>query len=60
MLIHGDQDEVVAFDSLAQAGNALSAAGFDTYAHVMQGTGHGIAQDGLQVTLQFLQNFLPR
>lgn len=60
MLIHGDQDEVVSPESLTQAGNALSAAGFDTYAHVMKGSGHGIAQDGLQVTLQFLQNFLPK
>jgi phospholipase/carboxylesterase len=29
-------------------------AGFDTYGHVMKGTGHGIAQDGLQATLSFL------
>jgi phospholipase/carboxylesterase len=54
LLIHGDQDAVVPFDNLAYAGQMLTGAGFDTYAHVMQGTGHGIAQDGLQVTLRFI------
>jgi phospholipase/carboxylesterase len=34
------------------------AAGFQTYGHVMQGTGHGIAPDGLQVALQFLKENL--
>jgi phospholipase/carboxylesterase len=54
LLIHGDQDAVVPFDSLAYAGQMLTGAGFDTYAHVMKGTGHGIANDGLQVTLGFI------
>ncbi len=54
MLIHGDQDEVVEFDNLGLAGNALTSAGFSTFAHVMKGMGHGISQDGLQVTLDFL------
>jgi phospholipase/carboxylesterase len=55
LLIHGDQDAVVPFDEMARAGDALVAAGFQTYGHVMQGTGHGIAPDGLQVALQFLK-----
>lgn len=58
LLIHGDQDAVVPFDEMARAGDALVAAGFQTYGHVMQGTGHGIAQDGLQVALQFLKENL--
>ena len=58
MLIHGDQDEVVDFENLDRAGNALTSAGFSTYAHVMKGMGHGISQDGLQVTLDFLSTCL--
>ncbi len=59
LLIHGDQDEVVPFQDMSLAGNALVGAGFETYGHVMQGTGHGIAPDGLGVALQFLKERLP-
>ncbi|NPD15623.1 alpha/beta fold hydrolase [Xinfangfangia sp. D13-10-4-6] len=59
LLIHGDQDPVVPFENLALAGDALSGAGFDTYAHVMKGTGHGIAPDGLGAALGFLKEHLP-
>lgn len=58
LLIHGDQDPVVPFSDMGRAGDALVAAGFPTYGHVMQGTGHGIAPDGLGVTLQFLKERL--
>ena len=58
LLIHGDQDAVVPFTDMATAGDALVAAGFPTYGHVMQGTGHGIAPDGLGVALQFLKDRL--
>ncbi|MDZ4312407.1 MAG: alpha/beta fold hydrolase [Cypionkella sp.] len=58
MLIHGDQDPVVPFGEMQAAGNALVAAGFATYGHVMQGTGHGIAPDGLQVALSFIADRL--
>lgn len=59
LLIHGDADQVVPFDEMGRAGNALVAAGFETYGHVMQGTGHGIAPDGLSVALSFLKERLP-
>ncbi|WP_435258898.1 alpha/beta hydrolase [Thioclava sp. FR2] len=59
LLIHGDQDDVVPFQDMTLAGNALVSAGFETYGHVMQGTGHGIAPDGLGVALQFLKERLP-
>jgi phospholipase/carboxylesterase len=59
LLVHGDEDPVVDFSEMAKAGNALVAAGFDTYGHVMKGTGHGIAPDGLQVALHFLKENLP-
>lgn len=58
VLIHGDRDEMVPFSDMGLAGEALSAAGFETYAHVMQGTGHGIAPDGLGVALAFLKDRL--
>lgn len=58
LLIHGDQDPVVPFSDMGRAGDALVAAGFPTYGHVMQGTGHGIAPDGLGVALQFLKERL--
>jgi len=60
LLMHGDQDPVVPFDDMGRAGDALVAAGFATYGHVMQGTGHGIAPDGLGVALQFLKERLPQ
>ncbi|MEI4487126.1 alpha/beta fold hydrolase [Frigidibacter sp. MR17.14] len=59
LLLHGDADEVVPFASLEAAGNALSGAGFEVFAHVMRGTGHGIAPDGLSSALYFLRQNLP-
>ncbi|WP_108262459.1 alpha/beta hydrolase [Mangrovicoccus ximenensis] len=55
ILIHGDSDEVVPYSAMQEAGNALSAAGFETYAHTMKGTGHGIDPDGLSTALAFLR-----
>lgn len=59
LLVHGDADEVVPVQSMPLAAEALEAAGFErVFAHVMQGTGHGIAPDGLQVALAFLRDVL--
>ena len=60
LVMHGDQDEVVPFPEMAAACNALVAAGFDTYGHVMEGSGHTISQDGLATALAFLTKTLPR
>jgi phospholipase/carboxylesterase len=60
LLIHGDQDEVVPFGEMQAAGNALVQSGFQVYGHVMQGSGHGIAQDGLQVALIFISDRLAK
>lgn len=60
LVIHGDADAVVPFPEMTAACNALVAAGFATYGHVMAGSGHGIAQDGLANALAFLQKTLPR
>lgn len=57
LLIHGDADDVVPPASLPEAAEALEQAGWtELYAHVMKGTGHGIAPDGLSVALAFLRD----
>ncbi|MFX0545350.1 alpha/beta hydrolase [Roseovarius sp. S1116L3] len=59
LLVHGDSDEVVPPQSLPEAAEALQSAGWkDVYAHVMKGTGHGIAPDGLEVALAFMADKL--
>jgi phospholipase/carboxylesterase len=59
LLVHGDQDDVVPVQSLPQAAEALQNAGFsDVYAHVMNGTAHGIAPDGLSVAMAFIRDQL--
>lgn len=58
LLIHGDADEVVPVSDLPKAADALVAAGFETYAHISKGTGHGIAPDGLSLALGFLRERL--
>lgn len=59
LLVHGDADDMVPPQSLLEAAEALQAAGFkDVFAHVMKGTGHGIAPDGLSVALAFMRDKL--
>ncbi len=59
LVMHGDRDDVVPFEEMSVAADALVAAKFDTYGHVMQGMGHGISQDGLASMLGFLKQYLP-
>jgi phospholipase/carboxylesterase len=59
LLVHGDADDVVPVQSLPEAAEALQGAGWtDVYAHIMKGTGHGIAPDGLSVALAFMRDKL--
>ena len=59
LLLHGDQDGVVPPDSISKAAVGLEKAGFkEVFAHVMKGTGHGIAPDGLSVSIAFLRDKL--
>lgn len=59
LLVHGDADDVVPPQSLPEAAEALQEAGWqDVYAHIMKGTGHGIAPDGLSVALAFMRDKL--
>lgn len=58
LLVHGDDDQMVPFEEMGLAGQALQTAGFTVYGHVMKGTGHGISPDGLSVALAFLREQL--
>ncbi|MDF1717857.1 MAG: alpha/beta fold hydrolase [Antarcticimicrobium sp.] len=59
LLVHGDQDDMVPPQSLPETAEALQEAGFkEVFAHVMKGTGHGIAPDGLSVALAFMRDKL--
>ena len=55
LLIHGDEDPMVPVASLAEAAEALTAAGVAVQTHVSRGIGHGIAPDGLGLALGFLR-----
>lgn len=57
LLVHGDQDDVVPPQSLPLAAEALQEAKFrEVFAHIMEGTAHGIAPDGLSVALAFMRD----
>ena len=57
LLVHGDADDVVPVQSLPEAAEALQQAGWqEVYAHIMKGTAHGIAPDGLSVALAFMRD----
>ena len=57
LLVHGDADDVVPVQSLPVAAEALQEAGWqDVFAHIMKGTAHGIAPDGLSVALAFMRD----
>lgn len=59
LLVHGDADDVVPVQSLPEAAQALQDAGFtEVFAHIMKGTAHGIAPDGLSVALAFMRDKL--
>jgi phospholipase/carboxylesterase len=58
LLVHGDQDEVIPIDALAEARNGLAALGVPVEWHVSRGVGHGIAPDGLRLCAQFLRDRL--
>lgn len=58
LLVHGNQDDVVPFEEMKMAGEALQGADFQVFAHVMEGTAHGIAPDGLSVALAFIREVL--
>jgi phospholipase/carboxylesterase len=55
LLVHGDRDEVIPVEAMAEARNGLAALGVPVEWHVSRGVGHGIAPDGLRLGAQFLR-----
>jgi phospholipase/carboxylesterase len=58
LLVHGDADEVVPFESMAAAEQALRAAGFLVHGEARPGLGHGIDEAGLQLGATMLKQSL--
>lgn len=54
LLVHGDSDDMVPPAALPEAADALAKSGFEVYTHISKNTGHGIAPDGLNMALQFI------
>ncbi len=58
LLVHGDADEVVPFQSMAAAEQALRAAGFLVHGEARPGLGHGIDEAGLKLGAAMLKQSL--
>lgn len=59
LLVHGDEDPMVPFESMGVAAKALEGVGIEVRTHCSRGMGHGIAPDGLSLALGFLRAHLP-
>lgn len=60
LLVHGDADEVVPFQALALAEEALELNGVPVAAYRRPGLGHGIDQEGLQLcAMALVQHLFP-
>ncbi|WP_236024943.1 alpha/beta hydrolase [Arenibaculum pallidiluteum] len=59
MLVHGEADEVVPFDAMAEAEAGLRAAGVPVEVLARPGLGHGLDAPGLAAGLAFLRRNLP-
>ena len=58
LLIHGDADPVVPFESMQAAGEGLAAAGVEVSGFPRPGLGHGIDEQGMAAAAQFLMQHL--
>ncbi len=58
LLVHGDADEVVPFQSMAAAEGALRAAGFLVHGEARPGLGHSIDEAGLHLGAAMLKQSL--
>jgi phospholipase/carboxylesterase len=58
LLVHGTDDAMVSYDSMAEAEVALSDAGVEVETLSCPGVGHGIDEEGLRRGGQFLQRVL--
>jgi phospholipase/carboxylesterase len=59
LLVHGDADPVVPYDSLAAAEKGLRADGVPVETHTRPGLGHGIDEEGISLAQAFLARHLP-
>ncbi|MBM7067333.1 alpha/beta hydrolase [Actibacterium sp. 188UL27-1] len=58
MLLHGDRDPVVPYESMQEAAEPLADNDFDVYTHTMAGAPHTISPDGLQQAYAFMADAL--
>ena len=56
--IHGDQDEIVPYESLSNMEQRLTDLGYNIQTHTRPGLGHGIDSEGLRIGLDALQKSL--
>lgn len=54
-LVHGEEDMVVPFETMAAAEKALKGAGFSVEAHARPGLPHGIDPEGIDAAGKFLK-----
>ena len=55
LLVHGEQDEVVPFESLERSKNLLNKIGFNTQTLSRQNLAHGIDPEGISKGMEFLK-----
>ena len=55
LLVHGEQDEVVPFESLERSKNLLNNIGFNVQTLSRQNLAHGIDPEGISKGMQFLK-----
>lgn len=58
LLVHGDQDDVIPVAALAEAEAGLKAISVPVISHISKNVGHGIAADGLSLSLGFIARVL--
>ncbi len=56
--LHGTDDDVVPFGSMALASTALAAVNVPVETHVSPGTGHAVAPDGIEAATAFARRVL--
>ena len=58
LILTGAEDRLLTTDEITQTANALSAAKIPAMRVFMAGTGHGISDDGIAATRDFLESVL--
>tara|TARA_A100001011_G_scaffold274757_1_gene284249 strand:- start:479 stop:1135 length:657 start_codon:yes stop_codon:yes gene_type:complete len=56
LLVHGEQDEIVPFQSLERSKNLLNKIGFNVQTLSRQNLGHGIDPEGISKGMNFLKS----